>query len=81
MKLGAKITIVYEDERVARAVARALAPDNAPLPRGLRVTTRQDGRTVRSEVAVSGTLETFLNTLDDLLACTQAAESVIARRR
>ncbi len=80
MRIKATVVGVYENKRVARAIARAVAPDNEGLPPGFRVSTEQRGSTVRTEIEFDGRVETLLNTLDDLLACTQAAENVLKEK-
>jgi len=77
MRLRAEILCVYESERVARAIAEALTPDNLDLPAGLSVKTEAVGKSVQSKITLDGKIETLLNTLDDLLSCTQIAESAI----
>ena len=77
MKMRADVVLSYGDERLAKAVAGALGPDNLRLPEGLAVATRARGRRVVSEVELEGRIETLLATLDDLLACTLAAEIVL----
>lgn len=77
MRMQAKVVSKYKNNKVAKAVAKALAPDNLVLPRGLRVTTVTRGNKVISLIDLEGRLETLLATLDDLLACTLTAESVL----
>jgi hypothetical protein len=77
MKLRALLVCAYRDPKVSRAIAKALHPDNLNLSGGIRVKTWCEGGRVITEVEVNKKIETFLATLDDLLACTQAAEGVI----
>ena len=77
MKMRAEVTCVYGGERVPKAVAAALGPDNLQIPKGLKITTKAKGKRVMSVIELEGKIETLLATLDDLLACTAAAESVI----
>ena len=77
MKMRADVVLTYGDERLSKAVARALGPDNLKLPEGLSVSTRAEGKKVVSEIELEGRIETLLATLDDLLACTLAAEIVL----
>ena len=77
MRMRAEVTCVYGGERVPKAVAAALGPDNLLIPEGLRISTKARGKRVVSVIELDGKIETLLATLDDLLACTAAAESVI----
>ncbi len=75
--MRAEIVCEYEDESVSKSVAAALQPDNLQAPEGVRVSTEQLGKRVVTNIEVDGRIETFLATIDDLLACTSTAESVI----
>jgi hypothetical protein len=71
----ARITLVYEDEREARAVSEAVSPDNAETPEGLYVETVGTDNRVVTWVKYNGeNLMTFLSTIDDLLSCVSVAE-------
>ncbi|MDI6883691.1 MAG: KEOPS complex subunit Pcc1 [Hadesarchaea archaeon] len=77
MRLRAEVICVYGDERVSKAVTAALGPDNLQVPEGLRLSTKAKARRLVSVVELEGRIETLLATLDDLLACTITAESMI----
>lgn len=77
MKLCAEVVCIYGDERTPKAVVAALGPDNLQVPKGLRISTEAKGKRVVSTVELEGRIETLLATLDDLLACTLTAESVL----
>lgn len=77
MKIRVNVTCVYGSERISKAVAKALEPDNLKLPAGLIVKTRVRGKKVVSVVELDGRMETLLATLDDLLACTLTSEIVL----
>jgi len=77
MKFRAGIVCVYRSERASRSVAKAIGPDNMQAPKSMKISTRTVGRRVETTIEFDGRIETFLSTLDDLLACTQAAESMI----
>lgn len=77
MKLRAEITCFYDDERASKAVAAALGPDNLQVPDGLQVSTKTKARRLVNVVEMDGRIETLLATVDDLLACTITAESMI----
>jgi len=76
VKLKARVECSYENPETARAVARALKPDNLQS-RMVKVKTTTSGGTITTTVEMEGKIETLLATLDDLLACTETAESVI----
>jgi len=80
MKLRTTVICKYNNPKISAAVANALGPDNlAHLP-GLKINTVQERNKVVTEIEIDGKIETLVNTLDDLLACTQAAESVLGER-
>ncbi|MEM2889752.1 MAG: KEOPS complex subunit Pcc1 [Candidatus Hadarchaeum sp.] len=77
MKMQAKVVCEYKNSKVAMAVAKALAPDNLGLSKGMLVSTVSKGNKMVSLIELDGKLETLLATLDDLLACTLTAESML----
>lgn len=77
MKMQANVVCTYDNERVSKAVAKALEPDNLKLPAGFIVKTRVRGKRVVSVVELDGRMETLLATLDDLLTCTLTSEIVL----
>jgi tRNA threonylcarbamoyladenosine modification (KEOPS) complex Pcc1 subunit len=77
MKLEAKLSIVYDSEQEAEAVVRAVAPDNLKAPEGLVVETTRDNSCLSAVVSCEKPLETFIATLDDLLACVSVAERAL----
>ena len=77
MRIRAEVKCAYKNGRLARAVAEALRPDNLRVPKGIKLTTKVRGKEVNTKIEIEGRIETLLATLDDLLACTEAAESVI----
>ena len=77
MKLEARLSLVYDSAQEAEAVARAVTPDNLEVPVGLKVeTTSRDG-CLSTLVSCEKSLETFIATLDDLLACVSVAEKTL----
>jgi hypothetical protein len=72
--LEAEIHLFYDDEREAEAVAKAVYPDNVEVPQGLIVETMRKRREVLTKVECKTRLQTFIATLDDLLACVSVAE-------
>ena len=77
MKMRAEVVCAYGDERMSKAVAAAVGPDNLQVPEGLAISTVQKGRRVVSVVELEGRAETLLATLDDLLACMLTAEGML----
>jgi hypothetical protein len=74
LKLNAELSFVYETEQEAEAVVKAVSPDNVEVPEGLNVTTVREGCSMLANVHCERSLETFIATLDDLLACISVAE-------
>jgi hypothetical protein len=72
--LEAEITLSYENEREAEAVAKAVSPDNVRVPSGLFIKTFRRGRRVLTLVRCEMRLQTFIATLDDFLSCVSIAE-------
>ena len=77
LKLEAEITIVYEDERKAQAVAEAISPDNFKVPRGLYVKTERRDASVWTFIKCNRGLQTFIATVDDLLFAVTTAEKTL----
>lgn len=75
--MEATITLEYDDEKTAEAVAKAVAPDNLKTPVGLTVKTSREGNCVVSEVKADGKMATFIATIDDLLSCISTAEKTV----
>jgi hypothetical protein len=76
MELRARVRCLYREEGVAEALVRALSPDNVG-GKGVELRTVRRGREVITTVRMRGRIETLLTTLDDLLACTEAAEGLL----
>lgn len=74
MKLEAKVSFMYDTEREAEAVVKAVSPDNVEVPSGLSVETVRRDRHLLALVHCEKSLETFIATLDDLLACISVVE-------
>lgn len=77
MKMRVEVVCSYGSSRVAKAVAKALEPDNSRLPDGLSVSTRASRGKVINAIELDGRMETLLATLDDLLACALTAETFL----
>ncbi len=77
MKLKAELSFVFDNSKEAEAVTRAISPDNLEVPGGLRVKTVRRGSSLSTLVDCKKSLETFIATLDDLLACASVAEKAV----
>ncbi len=75
--MKATITIEYEDQETAAAVADAVSPDNLKTPPGLTVKTEKRLNTVISEITLEGKIATFIATIDDLLESASTAEKTL----
>jgi tRNA threonylcarbamoyladenosine modification (KEOPS) complex Pcc1 subunit len=75
--LEAEITLQYEEVSVAKAIARAVSPDNVKTPSGLSITTVSEGKRVVTSIKCRGKLSTFIATIDDLLFCASVAERAL----
>jgi hypothetical protein len=79
--LKAEITLTYDAAREAEAVASAVSPDNVKVPPGLSVKTTRRRNKVLTEIECEIRLQTFIATLDDLLACVSVAEKAFSAVR
>lgn len=77
MRLEAELSLVYDSEQEAEAIVQAVAPDNLKVPIGLKVETERNDSSLSAVVRCEKSLETFIATLDDLLACISAAERAL----
>ncbi len=76
--MEAKIKLSYRNEREAEAVAKAISPDNVEVPPGLSVKTVSRGSKVFTTVECQTNLQTFIATIDDLLACVSVSEKAFS---
>ena len=74
MKLEARISLEYDDEKVAEAIVKAVSPDNVEYGEMLSVKTFKKGNMVISLVFCKEKIGTFISTIDDLLRCISVAE-------
>lgn len=72
-----EITIDYGEEKIARAIAEAVSPDNIDAPEDIRVESLARGNHVLATVGGKTSLERVISTVEDLLSCIQAAERAI----
>jgi tRNA threonylcarbamoyladenosine modification (KEOPS) complex Pcc1 subunit len=75
--LEAEITLEYDDEKTAEAIAKAVSPDNFKTPRGLSIKTTRRDKKVSTRIQCKEKLRTFIATIDDLLFCTSTAEKTL----
>ncbi|MCX8175843.1 MAG: KEOPS complex subunit Pcc1 [Candidatus Bathyarchaeota archaeon] len=73
----AKITIPVKSAKHAKILAGSISPDNVPTPEGLKVKTWCEGKKILTYVECGKSFETFLSTLDDILASFQLAEKTL----
>lgn len=76
-RLEATITLVYDDEKIAEAVASAISPDNLKKPADLSIYTTRKGNTVTTNLKLEGKMATFIATIDDLLFSVSLAEKTL----
>lgn len=79
--MEANINISYKTMEAARAVAKAVAPDNVTVPKGLFIRTTARGATVSTSITCQTRLETCISTIDDLLSAISVAEKSLAAVR
>lgn len=75
--MGAKINIEYKNQKQAEIVTKVLMPDNKPLPKNMSIDMSTEGREAKIDVKCVCRIETFLSTIDDILACLCLTESLI----
>jgi len=75
--LEATVTLEYDDEKTADAIANAVSPDNFKTPAGLFIKTERKGNHIITEVKIEAKLVTFIATIDDLLFCISTAEKTL----
>jgi hypothetical protein len=75
--LEASITLKYNDEKTAAAIANAVSPDNFKTPTELLIKTTSEDSHVLTEIKTTGKLTTFIATIDDLLFCVSTAEKTL----
>jgi len=76
--LEANINISYKNTKEAKAVAKAVTPDNVKAPKGLLIKTTRSGVKISTKIMCQTRLETFISTIDDLLSAVSVAEKSLA---
>lgn len=75
--MEAKITLEYGDQKIAKAIATAISPDNFKTPPGLAVKTVRENKEVATHIQCEGKFSTFTATIDDLLFSASIAEKTL----
>ena len=75
--LDATVTLEYQNEKTAQAIAQAISPDNFKTPPGLHVKTSRENSKVITQINCEGKLATFTATIDDLLFSATTAEKTL----
>ncbi len=76
-RLKAQITLRYEEEKEAEAIANAVSPDNKKPPPSLSIKTATRGNQVTTYIECSEKIPTLIATIDDLLSCVSVAEKAL----
>ncbi|MCS7125145.1 MAG: KEOPS complex subunit Pcc1 [Candidatus Bathyarchaeota archaeon] len=79
--MEAEMTILYEDEQTAKAVAEAVSPDNLKVPAGLYVRTEKRNNGVWTRIKCEKGFKTFIATIDDILSAISTAEKTLKTAR
>lgn len=74
-----KIEIAYVDEKTARAIQKAITPDNVGAPDGMHIMAYVENNKLIIEVMSDRSIGSLVSTLDDLLSCVQAAEKTLEK--
>ncbi len=74
----AELTLNYNNEETARAVADAVGPDNYQAPEGMEVTVKVKKAQIEVHVICPKGVGSLISTLDDLMRCLAAAEKTIS---
>ncbi|HDD70313.1 MAG TPA: KEOPS complex subunit [Candidatus Bathyarchaeota archaeon] len=77
--MEAKISLRYEDKRLAEAIANAVSPDNFKVPKGLQIKTTLKDEEVFTRIKCKGKIATFIATIDDLLFSVSTAEKTLKK--
>ena len=75
--MEAHLQFKYHDEKIAKAVSKAIKPDNLKTPDFMIINTFYVGDNVIIKILYSKRIETLLATVDDLLLCVNAIEECI----
>lgn len=76
-RLEAKVMLEYVNDKIAKAVAQAVSPDNFITPIGLSVKTVRENNKVITQIQCEGKIVTLTSTIDDLLFSVSAVEKAL----
>jgi hypothetical protein len=76
-KSTTNIQLIYRDKKTARAIQKAIIPDNIGAPDGIHIITVVEENVLGIEVISDRSIGSLVSTLDDLLSCIQAAEKTL----
>ena len=72
-----KIRIKYKDTETARAIQKAITPDNIGAPDGMHIMAYVEDSVLEIDVLSDRSIGSLVSTLDDMLSCIQAAEKTL----
>lgn len=75
--IRARLNIQTGSMKLSRSIVSAVKPDNTEM-KGLRIRELAGSDSARFLVEYEGKIETFISTLDDMLACIQAATGTLS---
>jgi len=73
----AEIKLTCKNKKVAKAIAKAVSPDNVNAPKFIKVKTFTKENKVISKIVCRKKLDSFIYTLDDLISCIQAVDKAL----
>jgi hypothetical protein len=77
--MEAKIVLLYENKKDAKAVLEAVSPDNIKTPNNLFLKTTRTGNSVETLIVYEGdNIRTLLSTIDDFLSCVLVVENTFS---
>ena len=74
--IRARLRLEAANRRIAASLVRAVEPDSLKM-RGLQFSGKEFPNSAEFRMVFQGKIETFISTLDDMLACLQAAERTL----
>ncbi len=74
--IRARLRLDAANLKITRSLIQAVEPDNLRM-KGLRVIGKASPNFVQFRMMFQGKIETFISTLDDMLACLQVAEKTL----
>ncbi len=77
--IRARLGIAVKNHQTANSLMKAVEPDNQ-VPH-LQITGQPEPGSLVLDIQFDGTVETFIFTLDDMLACLQAAMETLSNIR